>query len=110
MAKHWTAIENQQFIDIMKQYRESIKDQKEAKSIKKITDSFVNDLLLNSVLANRSKQAIYEHITYFDDLLDGISKKENYSKKDGIYFNTERREYKAHHNPLRVWRNASYKS
>jgi hypothetical protein len=54
------------------------------------------------------RQAVYEHLTYFDDLLEGIGTISNYGRKDSIYFGKLKSGIRQTQHPLRVLRNRSY--
>jgi hypothetical protein len=105
MANRWTNEENQIFVDIMPEYRLAMEKQS-IQSIKHITEQYVTDL--HPLLNGRSRQAVYEHLTYFDDLLEGIGTAENYGGKDGVYFGKLKSGIRQTPHPLRVMRNRSY--
>ncbi|BBI34796.1 hypothetical protein [Cohnella abietis] len=107
MAKRWTREENELFIHLLPNYRKTTENQSK-QQMKQITDQFVTDLMSHSLLKHRSMQAIFEHLTYLDDLLEGIGKTGNYSASDAIYFGQLKSENRTTQNPLRVLRNRSY--
>jgi hypothetical protein len=107
MAKLWTNEENQIFVNIIPAYRRAT-EKESIPTIKQITEQYVTDLLTHPLLNGRSKQAVYEHITYFDDLLEGIGTEQNYGGKDGVYFGKLKSGMRQTQHPLRVLRNRSY--
>jgi hypothetical protein len=83
--RHWTNQENQIFVDLMPEYRKATYQQS-IQTIREVTKDYVDQLRSHPLITDRSQQAVYEHLTYFDDLLEGIGSTDNYGAKDGIYF------------------------
>ncbi len=107
MAKGWSREENEIFVKLMPDYRKAAENQS-MEQLKQITEQYVSDLLSHPLLSQRSRQAIYEHLTYFDDLLEGIGTTQNYGAKDSIYFGKLKSGTRTTQHPLRVLRNRSY--
>lgn len=92
LALQWTEQENVIFIEILDNYRKSIKGRTD-KEIRDITRSYALRIFDNhTIIQKRSIQAIYEHLTYFDDLMAGVKSKNFYARKDELYFNQKPRE------------------
>lgn len=109
MSVTWTDLENQAFISCMEQYRTDIKG-KSTNEIKAITREYAMNLIIKHRLNNRTEQAVYEHLSYYDDLLAGVGTAKNYAIKDSKYFSTIKRSDRSLiHNPSRVMRNAGYR-
>lgn len=84
--KRWTDGENELFINLIDEYRLSIAGLK-SDSIKVKTREFAFKMKQQfELLQERTEQAIYEHLTYFDDLLAGSGQLTDYAKKDAKYF------------------------
>lgn len=107
IRRPWTKEENQVFVDLMPTYRKATENQ-DKKTIRQITEKYVTDLLSHPLITGRSWQAVYEHLTYFDDLLEGIGTTKNYGAKDNIYFGKLKSGMRQTQHPLRVLRNKSY--
>jgi hypothetical protein len=105
LALRWTEQENVIFIGILEDYRKSSKG-KTDKEIRNITRSYAQRIFDNhTIIQKRSIQAIYEHLTYFDDLMAGIKSKDYYARKDEPYFNLKpRQDGNMISNPARVIR------
>jgi hypothetical protein len=107
MAKRWTREENEIFVQIMPAYRKAVENQSK-QQMRQITEQYVMDQLSNPLLKHRSRQAVYEHLTYFDDLLEGIGTTGNYGVNDSNYFGQLRSGKRITQHPLRVLRNRAY--
>jgi hypothetical protein len=107
MAKQWTREENEMFVHIMPAYRSAVENQNR-RQMRQITEQYVTDILSHPLLKTRSRQAVYEHLTYFDDLLAGIGTSSNYGAKDSVYFGKLPSGTRVAQHPLRVLRNRSY--
>jgi hypothetical protein len=82
---HWTLEKNKYFVDVIHDYRNNI-----ANKSKKETDKVTWDLAMKlrnnfTLLKEHSEQAVYEHLSYMDDLLAGIPNI-SYAKKDDVYY------------------------
>jgi hypothetical protein len=109
MSTYWTDHENLVIISCIEQYRSDITG-KSTNTIRAITKEYVNNLIDKQNLNNRTEQAVYEHLSYFDDLLAGVGTPKNYAKKDSKHFSTlTRSDNNTNHNPARVMRNATYR-
>ncbi|KQO18063.1 hypothetical protein [Paenibacillus sp. Leaf72] len=85
-TKRWTDEENELFIKLIDEYRKAIAEQ-ERSVVKAITRDFAFKLKRESeLLQERTEQAIYEHLAYFDDLLAGAGEITDYAKKDVKHF------------------------
>jgi hypothetical protein len=87
MAKQWSEQENKAFIDIVDTYREAIINKSE-KEVRDITLRYSKTLKKENhqLLSERTEQAVYEHLSYFDDLLAGVRTKDFFARKDESYF------------------------
>jgi hypothetical protein len=79
MATNWTDHENLVIISCIEQYRSDITS-KSTNTVRAITKEYVKNLLDKQKLNNRTEQAVYEHLSYFDDLLAGVGTPKNYAK------------------------------
>lgn len=106
----WSNEENEIFLDIMTEYRKQIQKQ-EDNDVKFITRKFSVYLKENyEKLSHRSEQAIYEHLSYFDDLLAGAGHIQDYALKDyQFYKRLLRPNGETRNNPARVWRKKRFK-
>jgi hypothetical protein len=105
MGKLWTETENKLFLNILYTYRDDIRG-KENRQIVQITKEYAYILYReNQILESRTLQAIYEHLSYFDDLTAGVGSLEEFAKKDGKYFSKNpRTDNSVKSNPARVFR------
>jgi hypothetical protein len=86
MSKRWTKDENELFARVLMRYRNDICD-KEKKKVIEVTRRYAERLHQSyDLLHSRTNQAIYEHLTYFDDLTAGVGSPENYAIKDQLLF------------------------
>ncbi|MCF2650546.1 MULTISPECIES: hypothetical protein [Bacillaceae] len=101
---HWTPIKNEPFINIMDDYRREIEN-KDAKATKEITRQYAHRLYQEyEILSEHTENAVYEHLSYFDDLLAGISNMKHAKKDIGYYGNFPRTFNKNKLNLARVMR------
>ncbi|RBW68035.1 hypothetical protein [Bacillus taeanensis] len=87
MAEEWSEEENKIFVNIIANYRTVIagkdKETKEVltwKVAKKLHRKY-------ELLEKRNVQAVYEHLSYIDDLVAGVGMQQDYQQKEEQYFN-----------------------
>ncbi|WP_037284656.1 hypothetical protein [Saccharibacillus sacchari] len=104
MAKRWSSEENELFINIINDYRADI-FQKSHKETIEVARKYAKQLSVKPLLHDRTEQAIFEHLTYFDELLAGLGDKNNYVIKDDAYFGTKKRmNDNISYASVRIWR------
>jgi hypothetical protein len=94
MAKHWSKEEQNPLLESIISYRELIKDvhDTDIKEAKRLTLDLAKQIhTKNSIVQNRTDNAIYERLPYLDNLLGGVFEKEHYAKKDQHLFATKPR-------------------
>lgn len=104
MARRWSSEENELFIYIINDYRADI-FQKSQKETIEVARKYAKQMSVTPLLQGRTEQAIFEHLTYFDELLAGLGDKKNYAIKDEAYFGTKKRmNDNMSYVSVRVWR------
>lgn len=92
MSKQWQPEENDIFIKVIDAYRQQIHGKSE-QEVDRLTKTFAKQLLVDYPLfEGRSEKAVFEHLSYFDDLLAGAGDESFYAKKDLGYFGTVKRQ------------------
>jgi hypothetical protein len=92
VARQWQTIENEVFENVIDEYRQRIHGESE-QQVDRMTREFARKILLDfPQLEGRTEKAVYEHLSYFDDLLAGAGDESFYAKKDLGYFGTALRQ------------------